>query len=307
MQFFALAGESYRKVRNTLRFMLSNLDDFPGTPALRAGCLGTPVLRTGSDPSAHTPSAGNPGTQQEPGSESRATPTSLDAWILGEYNTLAAEVLAAYERYDFRSAYEQLYNFCNATLSAVYLTAVKDRLYCDKPDSPRRRGTQRTLWQLTDGLCRLLAPILCHTADEAYRALLKTDPKDTEATVHTRTFIESFPAAPDPGWPAVLRAMEAGTKALEQAKQTLGVENRLDAGVVLPDADGTLASFDPTDLADILGVSLVTADKNAAEARVTDLRHEHRCDRSWKRDGTVKKRADGGMLSDRDAAAIGVG
>ncbi len=270
MEFFNLAGESYRKVRNTLRFMLSNLDDYTSTA-------------TSAAPS----------------------PTSLDAWILGEYNTLAKEVLAAYDRYDFRTAYEQLYNFCNATLSSVYLAAVKDRLYCDKPDSPRRRRTQQTLWQLTDGLCRLLAPIMCHTADEAYRALHKKDPKDVETTIHSETFVESYPVAADPGWGTVMKAGEAASKAIEQAKQSLGVDNPLDAGVVLPDADGTFARFDPTDLADLLGVSRVSLDKAAAETRIMDLRTEPRCERSWKRDGTVRKRSDGGVLSDRDAAAIG--
>ncbi len=274
MEFFNLAGESYRKVRNTLRFMLSNLDDF-------------------SSPSSHPTS-------------DIAHPTSVDAWVLGEYNTLAKNVLGAYDRYDFRAAYELLFNFCNETLSRVYLGAVKDRLYCDKSDSPRRRRTQQTLFALTDGLSRLLAPIMCHTADEAYRALHKTDPKNTETTVHTQTFAESLGAAADPGWAAVMRAIENATKAIELAKASLGVENPLDAGLVLPDADATLSRFDPVDLADVLGVSRVTLDKSAAEPRVQDLRAEPRCERSWKRDGTVKKRSDGGMLSDRDAAAIGV-
>jgi isoleucyl-tRNA synthetase len=284
MEYFALAGESYRKVRNTLRFMLSNLDDFTAP--------GTPPVPGGSSRSA------------EPAGDRRGT--HLDAWVLGEYDALAGSVIDAYDRYDFRAAYELMYNFCNATLSAVYLAAVKDRLYCDKPDSPRRRRTQQTLWDLTDGLCRLLAPILCHTADEAWRALHKTDPKDADATVHTRTFVESYGVKADPGWARVIAEAGRAGKSLEQAKQSLGVENPLDAGVVLPDGDGTLARFDPVDLADLLGVSRVTLDRSAPEPKILDLRAESRCERSWKRDGTVRKRPDGGMLSDRDAAAIGV-
>ena len=301
MQFFTLAGESYRKVRNTLRFMLSNLDDLPsGTATLRVAsspqphASGTATLRVASSPEPHAERGGTP------------HPTSLDAWVLGEYDILSKSVLDAYDRYDFRSAYELLYNFCNETLSRVYLGAAKDRLYCDKPDSPRRRRTQQTLFALTDGLSRLLAPIMCHTADETYRALHKTDAKDTDTTVHTQTFVESFGAAPDPGWTQVMRAVEHATKAIEQAKGALGVENPLDAGVVLPDSDGVLSRFDPVDLADVLGVSRVTLDKAATEPRVLDLRTEPRCERSWKRDGTVKMRSDGGTLSDRDAAAIGV-
>ena len=75
---------------------------------------------------------------------------------------------------------------------------------------------------------------------------------------------------------------------------------------MLPYSDGVLSRFDPVDLADVLGVSRVTLDKAATEPRVLDLRTEPRCERSWKRDGTVKIRSDGGTLSDRDAAAIGV-
>ncbi|HMN41990.1 MAG TPA: isoleucine--tRNA ligase [Phycisphaerales bacterium] len=277
MEFFNLAGESYRKVRNTLRFMLSNLDDL-GTPPLRGGHSDVPA------------------------------PTSLEAWILAEYATLQQTVLSAYDRYDFATAQQSIYNFCNDKLSAAYLAAVKDRLYCDKPDSARRRQTQAALYHLTDGLCRLLAPILCHTADEAWRALRNADPKDSTLTVHTQTYLEPPAVQVSPAWPKAMQAVEAATKALEQAKASLGVENPLDAGAVLPDPDGALAAagFDPADLADLLGVSRVQLDKSATAPKILDLRSEPRCERSWKRDGTVKQRSDGGTLSDRDAAAVGV-
>ncbi len=288
MEFFALSGESYRKIRNTLRFMLSNLDDFvPSCP--NTGETPVPPEKAGHCVDLKS-----------------IAPTSLDAWVLGSFDTLSATVREAYARYDFKAAQEALYNFCNDTLSAVYLAAVKDRLYCDKPDSPRRRQAQTVLWDLTDGLCRLLAPVLCHTADEAYRALWKVDPKDAQSCVHLKTFIEGFGVRPDEAWPLAIAAVEKATKALEQAKQAMGVENPLDAGVILPDPDGALARFDPVDLADLIGVSRVTIDTRASAVRIEDLRGQPRCERSWKRDGTVRARSDGGMLSDRDAAAIGV-
>ncbi|MCC6320210.1 MAG: isoleucine--tRNA ligase [Phycisphaerales bacterium] len=274
MEFFALSGEAYRKVRNTLRFMLSNLDDFEASRL----------------------------------SEPRSwEPTSLEAWVLAEYDRLAAAVVDAYDDYDFKAANQLLYDFCNDTLSAVYLAAIKDRMYCDKPDSPRRRRTQTALWELTDGLCRLLAPLLPHTADEAYRSLGKSANDDASRCVHTAEFIRSLGVTADPAWPAAMAACAEATKSLEKAKAELGVENRLDAGVVLPDPDGSLRRLDPTDLADTLGVSRVSFDPTAKEPRVTDLRDQPRCERSWKRDGTVKPRSDGGMLSDRDAQAVGVG
>ena len=79
------------------------------------------------------------------------------------------------------------------------------------------------------------------------------------------------------------------------------------ACVVLGDREGVLSGFVLSDLADLLGVSEVEVDAGAHEAVVRDLRDRPRCERSWKRDGTVRERSDGGMLSDRDAEAVGVG
>ncbi len=273
-EFFRLAGESYRKVRNTIRFMLSNLYDFTAEQA-----------KTGGTPA----------------------PLGLDAWALAEYGELERRVIAAYERYDFRAAHLAIYDFCNDAMSAVYLAAVKDRLYCDRPDSARRRATQAALWRITDGLCRLVAPILCHTADEAWRALHGAGAGDGERCVHLETFAgAACGSGCDPRWAAAMAAREGALAAIERAKADLSVENPLDAGVTLPDPDGDLAAFDARDLADLLGVSRVALDPKAAAPVVQDLRSEPRCERSWKRDGTVRPRSDGGMLSDRDAEAVGV-
>lgn len=268
--FFDVAGESYRKVRNTLRFMLSNLYDYK------------------ADASAGAPA-----------------PASLDAWVLAEFDRLSADVVAAYNAYNFREAHARLYDFCNDTLSAVYLAAVKDRLYCDRADSPRRRRTQATLYHLTDGLCRLLAPLLPHTADEAFRTLRGVDASDTSTCVHLETYLPPSGVKADEGWAKVFAAREQATRALERAKAA-GVENPLDAGLVLPDGDGVLARFDATDLADLMGVSRVSLDPSATEVRVQDLRDQPRCERSRRRDATVKQRSDGGWLTDRDAEAVGV-
>lgn len=274
--YFDVAGESYRKVRNTIRFMLSNLDDAPSGMSV----AGTPA-------------------------------GSLDAWILAEFDRLSADVTGAYRNYQFQIAHKLLYDFCNDTLSATYLAAIKDRLYCDKADSVRRRRTQAALFHITDGLCRLLAPLLPHTADETFRTLFRIGPEDGARCVHTETFLRPTNVQADARWEAALSAIGEARIALERAKSApdqggLGVENPLDAGVVLPDPGGVLAGFDGGDLADLLGVSRVTIDKGANEPRVVDLRGEPRCERSWKRDGTVRARSDGGMLSDRDAAAVGV-
>jgi isoleucyl-tRNA synthetase len=265
LEFFKVASESYRKVRNTLRFLLSNLADFDRSD-----------VDAGAMPA-----------------------TSLDRYILAEAAKLQTAVLKAQNEYQFRRAHMLLYDFCNETLSAFYCVAVKDRLYCDKPDSPRRRATQATMWRLAEMLCYLLAPFTPHTADEAWQALWGEESR----CLHLET-IRPFEADADPDWSKVLAVREQALKALEDAKAR-GIENPLDAEVVLPDPDGTLSKF-ASDLADIFGVSRVKLDPDASIVSINDLRDEPRCQRSWKRDGTVKQRSDGGMLSDRDAEAVGV-
>ncbi len=279
MEFFRVAGEAYRKVRNTLRFMLSNLYDFQTQTNEPGGGLAVKELPS----------------------------TSLEAWVVGRFDELDQRVRNAYKEYQFRTATLALYDFCNETLSATYLAAVKDRLYCDRPDSARRRRTQAVLYALTDGLTRLLAPILAHTADEAYRALKGAAPNDTGTSVHLEEFLPPYGVEADPDWDAVLRTREAALLALETVRKAEeGIDNPLDAGLVLPDPKGALAKFDMADLADLHGVSQVFLDTSAAEPQVRDLRDQPRCDRSWKRDGTVRQRRDGNMLTDRDAEAVGV-
>lgn len=267
--FFKLAGESYRTIRNRLRFLLSNLSDF--TP----------------DDSVEFP------------------PTSLEAWVLGEFEKTRAKVVKAYNSYAFHEVHKLLYNFCNNTLSGEYLSAVKDRLYCDAVDSDRRRRAQQAMFVMCDGICKLLAPVMCHTADEAFRSLHGIDQQDADSCVHLTGFPEQLRVEPDACWPKALAVLDDAMRALESARADKGIDNPLDAGLVLPDAEGVLAKFQAVDLADYCGVSRVSL-KDSGDIEVLDLSDEPRCQRSWKRDGTVKLRSDGGMLSDRDAAALGV-
>ncbi len=149
----------------------------------------------------------------------------------------------------------------------------------------------------------LLAPLMPHTADEAYRSLIGAG-QDSDASIHLEQFDRGFGAKVHEGWAAVMAARASGLGALEEMRAKGELDNPLDAGVQLPDPDGVLAEFDLVDLADLLGVSRVCL--GGQDASVMDLRSEPRCERSWKRDGTVKQRSDGGMLSDRDAAALGL-
>jgi len=132
-EIFKQVAEPYRRLRNTLRILLGNLDGFqpqsaPAEPAY----------------------------------------TLLDRWILERLNAVTTECLKAYETYEFRKVFNALNQFCTTDLSAVYIDALKDRMYCDAADSPRRIASQAAMYQVFVSLAKLLAPILAYTADEAW-------------------------------------------------------------------------------------------------------------------------------------------
>jgi isoleucyl-tRNA synthetase len=163
------------------------------------------------------------------------------------------------------------------------------------------------LYETAHALIRMLAPILVHTAEEAWSAL-RGDDEQAEGSVH----LERLPAAPDvavdDGWQRVMALRSEVLKQLELAKEE-GLSNPLDAGVELVADAEEGANLEPfaAELADLFGVSRFAIDEGAGrKIRVVDLREEPRCERCWKRDGTVRERSDGGMLSDRDAAVVGV-
>ncbi len=278
---FSEMGDSYRKVRNTVRFCLGNLHDF--------------------DPTAHA----RPLTE--------ADATTLDAWAMQTLGRLTRTVVDAYERFDYRRAHEAIFDFCNHTLSAVYLAAVKDRLYCDPADADRRRRTQTTLRTVADHLVRLVAPILVHTADEAWLALHGRSMED-DASVH----LEPFPTPPetpaDEGWDALMAHRDEALRQVERFRQDHDIDNPLDIGARLSvpaepgPADRLVGRVDPVDWADLLAISRVELERSSGGVawELFDLRDEPRCERSWKRDGTVRPRDDGGTLSARDAEAVGV-
>jgi isoleucyl-tRNA synthetase len=275
-EFFKVASEEYRKVRNTIRFLLGNLADF--------------------DPASD---------RRELGPDDAA---SLDAWAAAQLSAVVQAVRAGYLAYNFKRVREALFLFCSETLSATYLAAVKDRLYCDAADADRRRRTQTVLYDTAHALIRMLAPILVHTADEAWLALHGED-LASELCVHLEALPEPATVEADAGWARAMELRDDVLRELERSKESLGISNPLDAGIeaaVSADDLEALRPFEP-EMADLAGVSrfsLVRAD--APRVKVIDLREQPRCERSWKRDGTVRERADGGLLSDRDAAVLGV-
>jgi len=269
-EFFKVAADEYRKVRNTIRFLLGNISDFDITK-----------------------------DKIEFKEEDKV---SIDYWAYAKLTEFVNETREAYSNLDYKHASELIFSFCYDTLSAVYIVAVKDRLYCDKADSRRRRRTQTVLYAISDSLIRLLAPILVHTADEAYLSLTG------KADIHIQDFplIENIDL--DSSWNEIIEIREKSLKELEEAKER-GISNPLDAGIIINLEKSIYVKLKPyeEDLADLCGVSRFNIENgDGLNISVYDLSDKLRCERSWKRDETVKERTNGGILSDRDAEALGV-
>ncbi|GJM15226.1 MAG: isoleucine--tRNA ligase [Thermodesulfobacteriota bacterium] len=276
LEFFKVAADEYRKVRNTIRFLLGNINDF--------------------DPAKDSVEFADDDKY------------SLDSWAMSELSKFITETNNAYQNLDYKKANELIFHFCYETLSAVYLAAIKDRLYCEKSDSRKRRRSQTAMYNIADALIRLLSPILVHTSDEAYRSL-KNEEQGTENSVHLLEMPQDINYATDSNWDNIMELRGKALKALEDAKATDGISNPLDTEIVVNIDSESFEAFKPfeSELADLCGVSKFSLSQSETfQISVKDLSDELRCERSWKRDGTVKERFNGAFLSDRDAEALGI-
>jgi isoleucyl-tRNA synthetase len=246
----AKVAETYRVIRNALRYQLSNLYDF--------------------DPARHTVP------------EERLT--GLDRWILAEFTALEEAVLAAYERYEFHSVYQKLAQFVAVELSAIYHDVIKDRLYTDPPDSPRRRSTQTTLHRLVTGLCTMLAPVLAFTADEAWE-LVPGRPTDSvhEARWQPRPF--AWAETERRRWQHFFALRERALAELEKARQARLIGKALEARLTLRGGDEATreAHAHAEDFRELLNVSQLTVSLDGAGAPEISVAHAdgQKCARCW--------------------------
>jgi isoleucyl-tRNA synthetase len=244
--------EAYRKIRNTLRFLASNLYDF--------------------DPAADRLPA--------------AAMQEVDRYALDRYAATALAVLAAYDRYDYPAIFQTVNQFMTVDLSAFYADVSKDRLYTFGAASPERRSAQTAMYVIADGLARLLAPILPVTADEMWRHL----PGTREASVHLADFPQGLDAFADAGlaerWQQLIAIRDDVNRALEASRQAKEIGTSLGARVSLT-AGGAAADLlkrYEADLPMLFIVSQVALDTGGPEGvSVSVSRAEgDRCDRCWR-------------------------
>ncbi len=191
--------EAYRKLRNTARFLISNLYDFePDKDAL------------------------TPKDLQE-----------LDRWILHRTQKLLARCREAYENFEFHVVYHALNNFCSVDLSALYLDIVKDRLYCERANSRQRRAAQTAVYRILEVLVHLMAPILSFTAEEIWEHMPKRN--GAPESIFLSRMPEPDPALDDEElekkWDKIFTERSEVLKALEGARNANIIGHSLDAKV----------------------------------------------------------------------------
>ena len=257
-------SDSYRRMRNTARYLLGNLHGF--------------------DPIQHAVSVDEL--------------VALDRWALARATETQQTVTAAYEAYDFHRIYQELHNFCAVDMSSFYLDIIKDRLYTTGAGSHPRRSAQTAMYHIAEAMVRWLAPILSFTAEEIWAAL----PGERETSVFFTTWHE-LPDVTDTelDWLRLIELRESVTKALEALRVADEIGSGLDADVTISAGSALQAELEK--LGDELRFLFITSgarvesqtDGQAGDAYSVDVSatdHE-KCVRCWHR------RADVGSVDGR--------
>jgi len=264
-EILSRCGEAYRKIRNTARFLLSNLYDF--------------------DPGAHAV----PFSSLHP----------LDSWALTQTRRLVDRLLQAYESYEFHSVNQAVVNFCATALSSFYLDIVKDRIYASAPDSPERRSAQTAFDRIARVVATLTAPVLPFTSEEIWAAI----PGSKEESVHLAGFERltdiSATLASQEAWDRLTQLREEAAALLEEARREKRIGSSLEGAILLSaheglDRDRDVLGTEASSLADLFIVSEVGRGEPDGSSGWKESRtyeglwmkfrpaSGRRCDRCWK-------------------------
>jgi isoleucyl-tRNA synthetase len=258
-------SDSYRRIRNTARFLLSNLSDFePAGDALPAQQL-----------------------------------LALDAWAIDRAALLQAEIVAAYESFQFHHIYQKLHNFCVTEMGGFYLDVIKDRQYTTRADSLARRSAQTALYHIAEALVRWIAPILSFTAEEIWENL----PGERLESVFLAEWYEGLfelPVEQPMGreyWQQLLAVRDAVNRELENQRSQGVLRGGLDAAITLYCGEELAASL--AQLGEELRFVLITSEalieplaSAPGDAAGTDVEGlslqvvvsaDEKCERCWHR------------------------
>lgn len=257
--------ESYRKIRNTIRFLLGNLYDF--------------------DPDHHL---------IEP-----ARMSSLDRWALSRVALTLEKMTEAYDAYEFHTVYHQIVNLCAVDLSAVYFDILKDRLYVERSDSIARRSSQTAMWMIGSALLRAMAPIISFTAEEAWAFLPKAS-KGTTAKEFTSVFLSDFPREEhglkhwrdeklEKNFESILSLRDVVQKSLEEARREKVIGHQREAKIVISGSDSvqSLIKSLGEEAHRVFLVSEVEWNPNGSQAVKVVVADGVKCARCWTYTKTV--------------------
>jgi isoleucyl-tRNA synthetase len=267
-EIFKRVSDTYRRLRNTSRFLLANLHDFdPAKDQVAA----TDMLE-------------------------------LDRWVVERAKALQAEIKSLYNSYDFHVIYQKLQHFCSIELGSFYLDIIKDRQYTCKTDSVARRSAQTALYHVAESLVRWLAPILSFTAEEIWEHL----PGERGESVFLETWYEGFPQFAASSfaadfWEQLMQVRDLSNKQIEVLRAEGAIGSSLEAEVTLFASKGLFDQLEK--LGNELRFALITstaelkpmaeADESAVETAIEGLKisakasSAEKCERCWHRRADV--------------------
>lgn len=246
--------ESYRKIRNTFRFVLGNLDGF--------------------NPDEHMVAVGDM--------------PELDRWMLSRLSLYLNRLDRAYNDFNFHHVFHQTIELVTTDLSSFYCDVIKDRLYCDEPTGVSRRAAQSVLFIIARDMSRILSPVLSFTAEDVWQFL--PDSKEKTESVFLSGFPVVDPSWEDPAlmerWSAVREVRRSVTKVLEGLRADGVIGNSLNATVLIRSSGSVmelLKSFGEDELSDIFLVSQVRLEQGSAELEIEAGKYEaEKCPRCWR-------------------------
>ena len=284
-EMFKHLSQNYLKIRNTARYILGNLKGFD--PA---------------QPVAY---------DQLP---------QLDKWALMKLNDLVTRVRGGYDAYEFHTVMHAIHNFCVVDMSNFYLDVIKDRLYCDGADSLSRRAAQTTIYTILDALVRMIAPILCFTADEIWKAMPHREGDDLRnIALNEMPAIQAqfdLPQQERAKWERLTALRDEVNKALEAARNAKVIGKPLEAWVTVKAGERTAGFLEQCGLSleELAALCIVSKLRVVRDAELNgdekDLAVQverasgDRCERCWMYVDSVGQDAEHPSLCSRCASVI---
>jgi len=227
-EMFKHLAQNYLKIRNTARYILGNLEGFdPKTDMVAYNDL-----------------------------------CELDRWALMKLNDLVAKVIQGYDDYEFHVVLHAIHNFCVVDMSNFYLDVIKDRLYCEEKNGVLRRSAQTAMYEILDALVRMIAPILCFTADEIWQAMPHRDGDDAANIVLNAmpkvNLAWAFAEEASSKWDKLIALRDDVNKALEEARKNKVIGKPLEAWVTVYADDETAALLETVPADELAALCIVS-------------------------------------------------